>query len=601
MRLLPLLVLPFLLLLPAALVPAAHAQHEGLLQTDDAASRTLLRQRALGRLPGAFLGTQPLSAYTARAYADSALAAEGPLGHADRALLRRIAGRADGPGAGFVRRRVPFLYADGRSFYSVRAEDYALELSPLATLSYGRARNTRPGGDGFGGDGFGGDGFGGDGFGGDGFGGDGFGGDGFGGDGSAPVWQNTRGVRAAGHIGPHVFFESRLLENQRRDARPAFGRETAPRLGNTKFQDGTTYDYFVATGVVGLRSRFFEARLGRDRNRWGFGRANLFLTDYATVYDQLQLRTSFWRVHYTNLYARFSSLLPADEPIGSIMPRKYGVFHRLALDLPGRVQVEVFESIVFATDTTGANRRTGFDFAYLNPIIFYRAVEHDLGSPDNALLGAGISWVAAPGVQVYAQGLLDELRVAEFFNDWWGNRWGYQLGLFLVDPGWGERRLRGFDLRVEYARQRPFLYSHRTEATAYLHYGDLLGHPAGPNTSDLAVSASYRPVPRVWAALDLAFTRRGRSPGDGRNFGESPVRSYDTRDPSLDDATPTLHGVRQTLLLAEARVGYELLPSLFAEVALRTESVDDAERGLDRYVAPFASLRWGVPFASVRY
>ena len=560
MRLLPLL---FVLLL----LPTAQAQQEGVLQLDDALSRTLLRQQALGRLPGAFLSTQPLSAYAARAYTDSALAASGSTGRADRTLLRRFAGQADGPGVGTVRRRLPFLYTDGSTAYSVRADDYALELAPLATLSYGRARSEQPGDD----------------------------------DGSLPVWQNTRGVRAAGHIGEHVFFESRLLENQRRVARPAFDRETAPRLGNTKFQDDTTYDYFVATGIVGLRSKYFEARLGRDRNRWGFGRTNLFLTDYATVYDQLQLRTSFWRLHYTNLFARFSSFRPAAEPVDSILPRKYGVFHRLVLDLPGRVQLEVFESVVFASDTTGADRRTGFDFAYLNPIIFYRAVEHDLGSPDNALLGAGASWVATPGVQVYGQLLLDELRVENLFKDWWGNRWGVQLGLFLVDPGIGKTRLRDFDLRIEYTRQRPFLYSHRTEATSYLHYGDLLGHPAGPNTSDLAVSASYRPTPRVGAALDLAFTQRGRSPGDGRSFGENPERSYFTRDRSLDFATPTLHGVRQSLVLAEARVGYELLPSLFVEAALRAESVDDAERGLDRYVAPFASLRWGIPFGSVRY
>jgi hypothetical protein len=54
-------------------------------------------------------------------------------------------------------------------------------------------------------------------------------------------------------------------------------------------------------------------------------------------------------------------------------------------------------------------------------------------------------------------------------------------------------------------------------------------------------------------------------------------------------------------VLVEARIGYELLPSLFVEGVLRAESVDDAERGLDRYVAPAASLRWGLPFQSTRY
>lgn len=560
---------PFVLIVLVVLAPNAAAQREGVLQIDDAFSHTLVRQHTLGRLPGGFVGAQPLSAYQARAYADSVLAAgTGVLGRADHALLGRLTGQTVGPGVGSVRRFASFLYADGNSFYSARDADYALEVSPLATLSYGRARQTEMDGR----------------------------------EASLAVWQNTRGARAAGHIGAHVFFEARVEENQRRVVHPQFvrGANTAPRVGDAKFQDGSVYDYFIATGIVGFRSKFFEARFGRDRNRWGFGRTSLILSDYATVYDQLQIRTQFWRLHYTNLFARLSALRPSGDPSGSIIPRKYSTFHRLALDLPGRVQLELFESVVFATDTTGANRRTGFDLAYLNPIILYRAVEHDLGSPDNALLGGGISWVATPGVQVYAQGILDELTVSEFGNDYWGNKWGYVVGLFLVDPGWGTMRLRDFDLRVEYARLRPFLYGHRAESSAFTHFGDLLGHPAGPNASDVAIFAKYRPWPRVLASLDLALTTRGRDP-EGLVYGANPLDSYRDRDTTRDHQTPTLQGIRQHVLLLEARVGYEILPELYLQGILLAESVDDAETGLDRYVAPFVSLRWGLPFASMRY
>jgi hypothetical protein len=548
--------------------PAVHAQHQGLLQVDDAFERVLLRQRALGHLPGAFLGARPLAAHTARAYADSVLAGDDPISAGDRVLLERLTGRTAGPGVGALHRALPFLYADGNTLYSVRTDEYAIELSPLAVLSYGRARQSALEGR----------------------------------EAEVPVWQNTRGVRAAGHIGPSIFFEARLEENQRRPVQTDFNAlvQTAPRLGNSKLQDGSVYDYFVATGVLGFRSEFFEVRFGRDRNQWGFGGTSLVLSDYATVYDQLQLRTQFWRLHYTNLFAQITALRPPDRRGDGLIPRKYAAFHRLALDLPGRVQIELFESIVFATDTTGSGGRDGFELAYLNPVIFYRAVEHDLGSPDNALLGGGISWVAAPGVELYAQGILDELTVSQFGNDYWGNKWGFILGAYLVDPGVGDARLRGFDLRVEYARQRPFLYGHRTEASAYVHYGDLLGHPAGPNTSDLAFFATYQPWPRLVTALNLAFTERGRAP-EGEFIGTDPTRSYLLRDRSLDNDVPTLRGIRQSLILAEARVGYELLPSLFLEAVVRAESVDDAERGLDRYVAPYASLRWGLPFPSVRY
>ena len=333
--------------LPLALVvlvaAPALAQHEGLLQIDDGLSHTLERQRALGRLPGAFLGAKPLSAYEALAYADSALAASGEPGGIDRALLERYVGRRPGPGVADVRRVAPGLYGNGTALFAARDEGWGIEVEPLVQLSYGRARRTERGGR----------------------------------TPTAPVWQNTRGLRAAGHLGPHFFFESRIEENQWRHPMPEHDGDSAPRLGFTKFTDGRTYDYLVGTGVVGARVPIgrdgrFEARFGRDRNRWGFGVGTLALSNYAPAYDHLQLRTSFWRLHYTNVFARFTDARTRGPGNSRLFPRKFGALHRLALDLPGRVQVELFEQVVFAADTTGTGGRGGFDLAYLNPVIFYR-------------------------------------------------------------------------------------------------------------------------------------------------------------------------------------------------------------------------------------
>jgi hypothetical protein len=543
---------------PAQMVPGP----EGVLEIGDDLSRFLLRQQVLGRLRGAHLSAQPLSAYEARRHLDSlALRREG-MTPADRYLLARHRREVQGPGVAWVRQWVPGLYRDGEAFISVASDDYTLHLEPLAYLSYGRARRSAAEGE----------------------------------DPWVSVWQNTRGARAAGHLGDHLFFEGRLEENQ---VRVPFSQRdpqshTAPRLPLVRDLDGA-YDYMLSTGIVGVRTKYVELRFGRDRNRWGFGRGSAALSDYAPVYDQLQIRTQFWRLHYTNLFAMF-----VDRPLGPwrgdrLLPRKYGAYHRLALDLGRGVEVEVFEAVAFADDIT-AGGRSGFDVAYLNPIILYRAVEGDIGSPDNMMVGAGAAWQPTPGLRLHGQLVLDEFKASEIRNDWWANKWGYVLGAEAADPG----GLPNLDLGVEYARLRPFLYSHRSLATAFVHQGDVLGHPAGPNASDLSAWARYRPTPRVTAALDVAYTRRGRNP-DGQNFGADPRLPYTTRPPDRDQATTTLQGVRQDYLLVEARAGYELLPGLYAEGVLRAESVDDAQAGLRRYVAPFASLRWGLPFQSVRY
>lgn len=536
----------------------AWAQQEGLLQLDDPIHRFLTRQQVHGRLPDAFLTHRPLSAYQAQQYLDTLAVQPGVLSPVDRRLLARYRGAAPGPGVQTAQRLLPFAYPDGTSFLGVQHEDYGFEVEPLAYLAYGQARRTAREDA----------------------------------DPTVPVWQNTRGIRAAGHIGRYAFFEARVTENQERVAWPVFRRDlqSVPRLGFAKFNgENQSYDYFQATGVVGFRSQYFEARLGRDRNQWGYGRSGLTLSNYAPVYDQLQLRTTVWRFQYTNLFVARSE----PNEVAGFVPRRYGAFHRLEVDMPARLRLSFFEAVMFAEGDSLGLRDAAFDFTYLNPVIFLRSAEHDRGSPDNALLGGGLSWIPVPRARLYGELLLDELDFAQIGEQWWANKWGWLVGVEVADLP-----LPTLFVQLEYARLRPYFYAHDTPSSAFLHYADGLGHPAGPNAIDVAARVAYQPTTRIGLTVDAAHTRRGRNTAT-ENFGADPGLSTDSRVANF--GIEQLQGVRQTHWLVEARADYELLPSLFASLALRAESIDDAETGRDRYVAPFVLLRWGLPFGSVRY
>jgi hypothetical protein len=545
----------------------ARAQRiDGVLPLSDPVHRFLERQQTAGRLPGAFLSHQPLSAYEAQDYLDTLAARRAALSNTDRRLLARYRYEEPGPNASRVNERIGWLYANGHDLLSARPGDFALQATPLLYLSHGQVRRSAPDG---------------------------------GSDGRDPwatTWQNTRGVRAAGHLdlgrGVRLFFDTQIEETQRRDLNPSpRPRNTAPRQGRTRFDDGV-YDYTVATGGVGVRSEHFEVRFGRWRNEWGAaGGTSVLLSDYAPPYDQLQIRTSVWRLQYTNLFTAFDDLTFPDNLNANELPRRYGAFHRLAVRLPGRVQLGLFESVIFS-DRESGNQQDGFDPAYLNPVIFYRAVQADRGSPGNLIVGADASWRPAPGLKAYGEFLLDEFVVDEIFTDSWRNKWGGLIGLHMA--GVLAPRL---SVRLEYARMRPLLYGHREPATAYLHYDDLLGHPAGPNAYDLSLLANYQPSANTHLALSAALTRRGRGT-DTLNVGADPRRSYQTR---FANDVPFLSGIRQSEILLEARAGYELFPQFVLEAVLRYESTDDAERGWDRYLAPQLSLRWGLPFRSARY
>ena len=542
------------LLLAAA---PASAQREGLLDVGSPLSDLLERQAAAGHL-GASADLLPLSAAEGAVLLDTLAARAGrgevALSRADAELVARY--RGGRPATAFGRRPPLGLYADGVSPVAVAGDGYAFEATPLLYLAAGPARRTRTEAR----------------------------------DGAGVAYQNSRGFRVAGHLG-RLFFETQALENQRRPALFDYSRarSTTPRLGFVKRAgDDDTYDYFSAEGVVGYRDRFVEARFGRGRNRWGPGMGTLFLSDYAAPYDHLQVRASAGPVRYASTFARFTT--PDRDPLlrDSVLPSKYGAFHQLVLSV-GRVQIEAFEAVVFHDDTLRGNRR-GFEIGYLNPVIFYRSVESEIGSGDNALIGLGAS-VRAAGARAYGQVLLDEFVASKLGRDDFSNKWGVLAGVHAPEVA------PGLEVRAEYARLRPYLYGHRTVSSAYVHYNDVLGHPVGPNADDAALFLRYRPSAAVTAALDVARTRRGRDP-DSVYVGADPRVSYEDR---ATDVAPTLGGVRQTEWLVEARLGYEVLPRLVVEGAAVYQSLSDAERGRDRALTAFLQLRWGLPFRSERY
>lgn len=541
-------------------LPAA-AQRDGLVQIGSPLSDFLQRQAAAGRLPAdAETALLPVSAAEASRLLDSLAArvdrGDIALARADRQMLARY--RSGSP-ATAVGRPAPFgAYADGVSPVRVEGDGYAFEGSPLLYLAAGPTRRSARDGR----------------------------------EASTLSYQSSRGVRVAGHLG-RLFFESRALENQRRPAVYAYddpGR-TVPRLGFVKRLDDDAYDYFTAEGVVGYHDRFVELRFGRDRNRWGTGQGTLFLSDYAAPYDHLQFRAHAGPVTYASTFARFTTANRDPRGRDTILPSKFGAFHRFALTL-GRVELEAFEAIIFHDDTLNGNRR-GFEIGYLNPVIFYRSVESEIGSGDNALIGLGATVRPVDGVRTYGQVLIDEFAAADLGTSSWRNKFGFLAGAHTVDLG-----VPGLEVRAEYARLRPYLYGHRTVSSAYVHYGDVLGHPIGPNADDAMLALDYRPTVRTTVGLSMSRTRRGREPLADSTVGTDPRQSYELR---VSNDAPQFDGVRQSEWLVEARAGYEVLPQLVVEGAAVYQAIDDDETGLDRALTAFLQLRWGLPFRSERY
>lgn len=547
------------ILLAAALLCAhpAAAQTDGYLQLNDELHTFLERQQALGNLERAFLDEQPLSARRARRYLDTlaAAAAEQPAAFSatDRRLLAQFRGEAPATGAATVRALAPGLYTNGRDFFSVEEGPFRLQVNPLLYLSAGAARETVVAGE-------------------------------------TPrslLYRNTRGLRVTGRLGEHFFFHTQLEDNVHVEPMVARSR-MRPRLPLAFQRDSSRFTYILSKAAFGYQDRFVEVRLARDRQRWGFARGAMYYSGHAPVHTSLQARVEVWRLSFTAHYAVMDDASVEPASWQHFKPVKYGAFHRLGLSLPGRVSLGVFEGIILAFQP--GDEQVGNFVRFLNPLLFYNAVDRESNSPGNVLIGLDAHWVPVRGLAVYSQFILDDFEAAQLFSNpgYWKNTWGLLLGAHVVDVG-----LAGLDARLEVSRVRPYVYSNLTSSLAHTHREGFLGSPAGPNSETISLSATYRPIPRLQAGLNAFTWRRGRSSG-GLNYGEDPHVPY-THNRVSDGEVFTLQGIRQTRHFAEARLGYEIFPSLWVEGAVQHEVFTDAEHGSDRATSFSLQLRWGLP------
>ena len=108
------------------------------------------------------------------------------------------------------------------------------------------------------------------------------------------------------------------------------------------------------------------------------------LSDIAFNYPYLKIQTRAGIFQYTNLYMEHIDMTsnPSKE---FTYDRKYMTLHHLSANISDRLNIGIYESIIWRNNRNP--EISGFDIAYLNPIIFLRPVEFSLNSSDNSLMG----------------------------------------------------------------------------------------------------------------------------------------------------------------------------------------------------------------------
>lgn len=223
------------------------------------------------------------------------------------------------------------------------------------------------------------------------------------------IFLNTRGISLRGRIASKIGFAAYITDNQERD--PMYvqqwenERRAVPGQGFYKDFKITGYDYFDARGYITFNAaKYIDIQFGYDKNSIGNGQRSLFLSDFSSPYLFLKLNTRIWKFNYQNIFIELNSAqrLNADQ----LFPKKYAAIHHLDLAVTKWLNIGLFEAVVFG-------RKDHFEFGYLNPVIFYRSVEQQNGSFDNAVAGMDFKANIARRFQVYGQLLIDEFNLTE--------------------------------------------------------------------------------------------------------------------------------------------------------------------------------------------
>ena len=250
---------------------------------------------------------------------------------------------------------------------------------------------------------------------------------------------------------------------------PAFG------LADKRFQYNVKYKV----------NKFITADLGNGKQFIGNGYQSLLLSDVASSYPYLKLTTEFGRVKYYNLYTTF-----INHDMSDFGRKKHSTIHYLDFAISKNINFGVFESILWQSKSEEVNK--GFEFAYLNPIIFYRPVEFSKhSSKGNALMGVNFNATFYKN-SFYGQVLLDDMNISRqsdndegnYEEGFFQNKFGFQLG--------AKTKYKGVSILSEYNQVQPYTYGHRTILQNYSHMNQALAHPLGANFKEIVLMANYK-------------------------------------------------------------------------------------------------------------
>ncbi len=376
-------------------------------------------------------------------------------------------------------------------------------------------------------------------------------------------------ARIYNHVGLNLNITNNYEQTPSYFGSYVYKNNSLPGVG--KYKATTGYQYILPTGYidVALLKNYVHASAGYDYHFIGDGIRSLFISDFSAPMPFVSINTKIWKLNYQNLYMAAMPQFAFD----SSMRRgqyKYFTMHHLSANITKWLNIGVFESVSFARDG-------GFEIGYMNPIIFYRAVERSLGSPDHVAIGMDVKAFPVKTLQLYGQFLINEFTAKYFFSNqgYMHNKWGLQLGFKYFNA----LTIDNLDLQAELNMVRPYTYQHYTSGN-FSNNNLPLAHPLGAGFREMIGRMRYQPIPKLSITAQVVYYQEGVDTG-GVNFGNDVTRDYHTAPNKF--GVRMINGEHAQGLVLGLNASYELIPNLYFDfgATYRKYTSETKSLGLD--------------------
>jgi len=305
----------------------------------------------------------------------------------------------------------------------------------------------------------------------------------------------TMGFRLYGNLDNSFGYYLQATNGSQFAGSKAYTLEDSRINENIKF---TAYnsDIDFTESHIHYEKKWFNLSIGRENRLLGNGiGTKIYQSAFAPSSDALEIGAKFTGFHY---YFTFASVLANSDSLGKTgyllkLPPKFIVTHRFSIR-PEWGEIGFWESIVFSDRF--------IELGYLNPLSFFKSLEHALRDRDNSLVGWDFNVRPVKGLSIRGSYILDDIIFGFIGTGYWSNKAAMNLGAEYSSN-------LGFDIGAEYTRLEPYTFSHFNPVNAYTHDNRPFGSFLQPNSELWMLNMNFWLGSRYPLNLQMQYMRHG--------------------------------------------------------------------------------------------